>query len=177
MHSNFCLVKSWLRLAHGIFGAFSFKRSSFYNSLHMSKSCIHCTVYSAMFLSSALGHLRVNKPVLSCVCQWILAPASHCFRVVPSVPLSEQDLVQLQHPSGFSSLSSLVYSLRCVIFISVLPRSTFVLHAPLIMSRSHLVFPLFFFFLSLWYSASLLAPHMYYSAVYLFLLLLFCYMY
>lgn len=146
MHSNFCLVKSWL--AHGIFGASSFKGSSFYNSLHMSKSCIHCTVYSAMFLSSALGHLCVNKPVLSHVCQWILAPASHCFRMVLSVPLSEQDLVQLQHPSGFSSLSSLVYSLRCVIFISVLPRSTFVLHAPLIMSRSHLVFPFYYFFLS-----------------------------
>lgn len=79
----------------------------------------------------------VSKPVLSSVCQWVLAPARHVFRMDRSVPLSEEDLVQLQHPSDFF----LFNSLWCVIFISVLLRYTFVLHAPI--SRSQPVLPFF----------------------------------
>lgn len=105
--------------------------SAVYNSPNMSTPCVQVWCFCQCTEAS---------PCVRCVCRvWSRNSARQCFRMVLSVPLSEQDLVQLQHPSVFLGFFFSFQFPELCQFISVLPTSTFVLHAPLIVSRSYLV--------------------------------------
>lgn len=134
----------WPRQSLRVLGAASCAEGSIYNSLIMSSIQPDASVRARRHLcvretTWAFTRPSVNPPPL------VTVSGTH------SVPLAEQDLVQLRHPSDSPGTTTSITT-TCVFvlpvkspavchFISVPARFTSVLFTPLIVSRSNLLFP------------------------------------